>query len=99
MKLTRIGNIGGDETAPYIVEGYKATTVREFIQEVLEERPDEWGYFSFNGCFVANPNRCEYKHGKLLNNFPNSSILDEEIYYVKSSGGWSRMDYEIYNCE
>ena len=99
MNVTRIGEVRGDETAPYIVENYKATTVGEFIEEVLEEFPNEWGYFSFNGSFVGNKNRCEYRYGKLLNNFPNPMVLEEEIYYIKADGGWSRMDYEIYNCE
>lgn len=99
MKVTRIGEVRGDATAPYIVEDYKATTVGEFIEEVLEEFPNEWGYISFNGSFVSNKNCCEYRYGKLLNNFPNPLVLEEEIYYIKADGGWSRMDFEIYNCE
>lgn len=99
MKFTSIGQTSGDETTPYFVEDYKATTIGEFINEVLNEFPDEWGYFSFNGSFVANPNRCEYRYGKLITNFPNADILNEPIYYITSRGGWSRMDYEIYNCK
>lgn len=48
MKLTRTSEIRGDETASYIVEEYKATTLGEFVEEVLKERPHEWGYISFN---------------------------------------------------
>lgn len=39
MKLTRTSEIRGDETASYIVEEYKATTLGEFVEEVLKERP------------------------------------------------------------
>ena len=34
MKLTMISEIRGDETASYIVEDYKATTIGEFVEEV-----------------------------------------------------------------
>ena len=99
MKLTRTSEIRGDETASYIVEEYKATTLGEFVEEVLKERPHEWGYISFNGSFVANRNRCEYADGKIKLDFPNKSVLNEPIYYVLGDGGWSRMDYEVYNAQ
>ena len=95
MKLTRTSEIRGDETASYIVEKYKATTLGEVVEEVLKERPHEWGYISFNGSFVANRNKCEYADGKIKVDFPNKSVLNEPIYYVLGDGGWSRMDYEV----
>ena len=36
MKLTAIGRTLGDETTPYSVTEYKAKTVVEFVNEVLE---------------------------------------------------------------
>ena len=99
MKLTATGPVRGDETRPYIVEGYKATTVGEFIEEVLKEFPNEWGHFSFNGSFISNPNTCEYRYGKLLDRFTDVKIFDEPIYYITADGGWSYMDYQIYNAE
>ena len=87
----------GPEITSYIVEDYKATTLGEFVEEVLKERPHEWGYISFNGSFVVNKNRCEYADGKIKADFPNKSVLNEPIYYVLGDGGWSRMDYEVYN--
>lgn len=99
MKCTRISEMRGDETASYLIEDYKATTLGEFVEEVLKENPKEWGYISFNGSFVANRNRCEYANGKILADFPDKTILEEPIYYVKGEGGWSRMDYEVYNAQ
>lgn len=99
MKVTRISEVRGDEIASYIVEDYKATTLGEFVEEVLKENPNEWGYISFNGSFVVNKNRCEYADGKIVVDFPDKTILEEPIYYIKGQGGWSRMDYEVYNCE
>ena len=96
LPVRRILFIGNTEVGS-LVEEYKATTLGEFVEEVLKERPHEWGYISFNGSFVANRNRCEYANGKIKVDFPNNSVLNEPIYYVLGDGGWSRMDYEVYN--
>lgn len=96
MEFVRTGSERGDCTAPYKVTNYKSTTVREFIDEVIRERSNEWGYFSINGGFVLNNDRCEYRYGKLLYDFPDSSVLDKRIDHINGDGGWSRMDYSIY---
>lgn len=96
MEFRRVGPERGDCTAPYSVTKYKATTVKEFIDEVIKEYPEEWGYFSINSDIVLNENTCEYRYGSLLSDFPDKSVLDKKIEYVDSSGGWSRMDYIIH---
>lgn len=96
MRFTQISEVRGDETSSYKVDGYKSTTVREFVEEVLIDKPQEWGYIAINGSFVANKNRCEYKWGKLIVPFPDESILDKTIISVTGDGGWSRMDYQVY---
>ena len=94
MRFTVIGNTAGDCTTPYLVTEYEARTVREFINEVLESRPNEWGEISVvDGQCINNPSY-EYKHGRLMGEF-QKSILKREIDEVKASGGWSRMDYII----
>ena len=87
----------GDETSVYAVTDYQAKTVVEFMNEVIKERPNEWGCFnvkSKNGGFLFCKH-VEYKYGKLL-----SEIYDEwqyvEIEKIEACGGWSRMDYHIY---
>ena len=88
-----------DETTPYIVSEYKAKTVREFIEEVLKERPREWGYISVGKHYYqdyqdGSSEVCEYRYGKLVTEMPNNA-LDVEIKKIDACGGWSRMDYTI----
>lgn len=86
----------GDETTPYKVTDYQAKTVVEFVSEVLEEEPKEWGYFEVKHetrGFLFSP-RIEYRYGKLLNEIPEA-WQHQEIEKIESCGGWSRMDYYI----
>lgn len=89
MKFNSTGSTRGDCTAPYEVTDYKAKTVGEFIQEVLNEKRDEWGYISVDGLQI-----CEYKHGALLA-MPKEMYLSREITKISADGGWTRMDYRI----
>lgn len=96
MRFQKVGRTAGDETTPYEVSGFKSRTVGEFIQEVLKENPNEWGYISVGGHFYQLRKRgsCEYRYGRLLSDMPDE-LLDIEIREVLASGGWSRMDYTI----
>ena len=88
MKREQIGRTGGDETAPFDVYEYEAKTAYDFVREVLESEPKEWGYI------IANGQRIEYRYGKLLNEVPErwKRLV---IRGVKASGGWSSMDYHL----
>lgn len=92
MKLTQISSTRGDCTATYSITDYKATTVGEFINEVLTERPSEWGYIEDN-----NHHRIvEYKYGKVVaSNVTAENLLDKQIIKIIGNGGWSLMDYII----
>ena len=97
MKFTQNGRTSGDETTPYIVTDYKAKTVREFIDEVITNT-NEWGYIAVKKSgfgFITSP-KCEYRYGKLLSELP-TELLDLEIRKIESCGGWSRMDYLIWD--
>lgn len=96
MKFTQIGKTMSDETTPYKVTGQKARTVREFINEVLEEKPHEWGYISVGKHFYQSGaiGVCEYRYGKLITEMP-ANALDVEIKEILACGGWTRMDYTI----
>ena len=88
MKLIRTSNVFGDETALYDVVDYKATTVGEFITEVLKEFPREWGYIEIENV------RYEYSDGIFLPKLP-FELLQKSICSITGNGGWSRMDYSI----
>ena len=89
--ITISGLIGGDETRPYHVTDFRAKTIVEFINEVLETMPKEWGYFRVKGSIFL----VEYRYGEMLSDIPDEWEY-REIDKVESSGGWSRMDYTIY---
>lgn len=96
MKFTQTHRTLGDETTPYLVTEYRAKTVVEFINEVLEN-DSEWGDFCVrerdHGFLFAK--RVGYKYGKLLDEIPDEwqYVLIEE---VRAVGGWGCMDYMIY---
>ena len=92
IKLKQNTRTFGDETAGYAVELTKKYTVKEFVNEVLEN-DREWGYIgiSCGGAIFGSPN-CEFRNGKLESSLPDD-VMNKEISGVKASGGWSRMDY------
>ena len=89
MRRVQTGRTIGDETAPYDIYDYKAKRADEFVQEVLETEPHEWGYIE-----VYANGRVEYRDGKLLTDIP-VAWKHLNIEKIKASGGWSRMDYRI----
>lgn len=98
MRFIKTGPTRGDETAPYNVTDYQAKTVVEFIHEMLEQNPNEWGYIEVKDEPAGNGfhwnTRIEYRYGKLLNEI-SDTWQSREIDKVDASGGWSRMDYFI----
>lgn len=85
-----------DETNEYLVELSRSMTVREFIDEWLETRPDEWGYFGIYDCksIFGNP-VCEYRYGKIITPILPTNFLESEIKCVHGSGGWTRSDFQF----
>lgn len=90
---------GGDCTAPYSVTLHRDTTVREFIEAVLENK-NEWGYIKvfeekpksmFNSDLIVS-----FRYGKLKNRLTENKLLDKKVKRASASGGWSRMDYCLY---
>lgn len=92
MIFEQSGPSFGDATAPYnVILKDENVLVGNFIQEVLEQRPDDWGYIH-----IRKERVIAYKKGKIIY---QSSLLDMfhhlRIKNVKAYGDWSRMDYYI----
>ena len=94
MKFKQTRPEGSDCTASYDVTGYKAKTVGEFIQEVLSERPNDWGDIHvqkpgkpWTGC-----PRMEYRYGVSISHLP-AELEALEIEKVDAIGGWTQMSY------
>lgn len=100
FKFKKSGPTSGDCTAPYDIILEKTYTVEEFVNTVLTNRDNEWGYIGIknkNEPFFGYP-CCEYKRGHLLSVLP-ADILAKKIQSVTASGGWSRMDYKLILAE
>lgn len=92
MKLEQISQTRGDCTATYSVTDYTSTTVGEFINEVLTERPSEWGDIQDNHHHQI----AEYKYGKIASiNVTAEPLMNKRIIKIVGNGGWSCMDYII----
>ena len=97
MNFKATTKLRGDETRGYDVTDYKATTVGEFVGEVLSGNgKKEWGDFRIskeNGDWT-DYHKYEYKRGELLETIPYD-VFKCRIKNVTGDGGWSRMDYFI----
>jgi hypothetical protein len=89
---------GGDGTAPYDVHLNEAFTLSEFVQWVLENRPQEWGRFSLSGG-VETVGLFSYKYGEVIKDVMSESdyatIKTTRVKEVKAGGGYSNMNYVI----
>ena len=89
--------VGGDCTCAYRVRLNAQCTVRELIEDIMRERPNEWGfievkrYKAFNNKYdrVISFKNGEYDTSNI------SEVLDEIVESVSASGGWSNMDWNI----
>ena len=81
-----------DATSWYNVLLLQPMTVREFVDLMLAEHPDEWGDFHVR---PSHRILCEYKYGKITstNDEQMNEIGDKRIVRVDANGGWSMMSY------
>lgn len=85
----------GDATRDYIVEFDKEYTIKEFVEEILEEHSKDWGYFRIPLEYYSVL-AIEYEKGKITKNLEIlEQYFDKKIEKVSANGGWSRMDYFI----
>lgn len=90
MIREQISQTRGDCTASYSIDGYKATTIGEFVNEVLTEFKGEWGCFTDEKYNKIS----EYRKGHLLKEIPEE-IAKKRISKIYGDGGWTRMDYKF----
>lgn len=92
MKLTQISQTRSDCIATYTVTDYKATTVEEFINEVITEFPTEWGDIRDEHHNLL----AEYRYGKIVATDASAEqLMNKRIVKIIGDGGWSCMDYFI----
>lgn len=95
MNFIENGKESGDCTRPYIVEGYKSHNVWDFVEEVIKERPKEYGEIVVltKSTYLDYP-RIEYDYGKVVSGL-DEKMKSMEIKSVNARGGWSLMYYYI----
>lgn len=95
FKREQRGTTGGDCTALYGVELDHHYTLKEFVNEVLQNYPGEWGSFKLCERGKWMPYKAfRYKHGILTDAIP-SELANKPIVSISANGGWSNMDYII----
>ena len=103
MKMIHTGGPYGDACSSYDVQFDKEYTVQEFVETVLKEKHNEWGSFTittdFHYTYTNQKDNCEYKYGKITNDFKNPETKSQIISEVKAHGGWTAMDYFIKTIE
>ena len=74
-------------------------TVKEFVEEVIKEKPQEWGEVvittDFKYIYSEKEDSCTYKYGEIKENFKGKKTESRTIVEMKASGGWTTMNYYI----
>ena len=87
--------VGSDCTGPYDVTLYGKPTVKDFLNQLLEERR-EWGYIRiYNKKEKKKSYYISYSHGNVDNYDIPDSIMNAKIVMADGSGGWSRSDFTL----
>ena len=100
--LKQESDVRGDETASYSVHFRTPPTIGEFVEDILANHQNDWGYIgiynhdtgSDPSCFSGKP-FIEYSRGSLRSDF-SKEFKSKRIRAASADGGWSRMDYMLY---
>lgn len=97
LELYFSGAMSSDCTASYYIYMDHPYTVKEFIDDVLAQFPDEWGYIQLykrGEIWGNNIVRCKYKSSLLFSSLPEQ-YMDREVYAAEAWTGFSRMDITL----
>ena len=95
FSLIHTGGPYGDEMSTYDGHLNQSLTVYQFINAMLEQHPDEWGYVRiFNHSYTEY---LEYssKSKIMFISSQFDSCLNKKIKSFTARGGWTRMDYSL----
>ena len=85
-----------DCTAPYRVIITEGGTLKDFIDEVLTNCKDEWGYIGIHSetSSLGKP-RMEYRWGEPIDRKALAEYENKKVESIRADGGWSNMDYVV----
>lgn len=97
LELQFSGTMSNDGTASYDISMDHPYSVKEFIEDMLAQFPDEWGYIQLykrGEIWGDNIVRCRYRNGHLQASLPDK-YMDREVYAAEAWAGFSRMDVTL----
>lgn len=94
FSLIHTGGPYGDATSTYDGHLNQPLTVREFIDAVFEQYPDEWGGIRIWNSAYTSYLEYSRKHITYISSQFND-YLNKKIKSFSASGGWYRMDYTL----
>ena len=105
--LKHLGGPYGDEMSYYeLIPNKPDMTVNDLCEYAVKES-NEWGYIDIMGLgrpydwldkeIVTKIYRLEYSHGHIVSDDIPEEIKKMTLKKVIASGGWSRMDYDLYD--
>lgn len=73
-------------------------TIKEFFDEILKSRSNDWGDISIRVADCCYYYVVEYNHGKVkkFNEEIFNKFKDKPISKIIANGGWTNMSYDIY---
>jgi hypothetical protein len=91
LSFKQLRPTGGDETAPYEVTTNRECTLKELIEKIKSGTSfgDMWIYEDYGCYFMSNYEK------RPIEDFP-LALSDKVVKRIIASGGWGRMDYEIW---
>ena len=99
FKMKHTGGPYGDACSSYIVMLDREYTVQEFVEDVIKEKPEEWGDFKIatdlKYSHTTSIDMCVYKYGQIISSFRKPSTAKMKIKEVVAHGGYTNMDYCI----
>lgn len=89
-----IGTMSSDCTTPYYFSMDHPYSVKDFIEDMLAQFPNEWGHIQLykrGEIWGKNIVQCEYEYSRLKTLLPEK-YMNREVYMAEAWAGFSRMD-------
>lgn len=83
----------GDECSMYNVSFSTNSTVHQFVKEMLNQYPQEWGEIYI--CGIAEPVVTYTRKRCLIMKDVYEQYKHKKIVKILGHGGWSNMDYQL----
>lgn len=83
----------GDVATPYKVVTDREYSLKEFIETIVSENPEERGSFRImrGQSYVG---MIRYEHAKINDDIPNC-LINAHVECIGAKGGWGRTDYTL----